>query len=129
MPYRINIDEGKKRTLIAWTGVMSDEQLLECQQELWAMPEIRAFDEIADFRGLEALTVTTSGIEQLATAGAEHDSGVSKRLAIVTKNDIEFGLSRMYEAFRELAQDNHRVTKVFQGMDDAIAWLEAEPDA
>lgn len=54
---------------------------------------------------------------------AEHGRSVLKepaRVALVAPSDLAFGLSRMYQAYREDARREHRV---FRSVDKARAWI------
>ena len=50
------------------------------------------------------------------------------RFAIVVNEGLEFGLSRMYEAFRELEGSAVRQVMIFQQLEEAHAWLDERPE-
>jgi hypothetical protein len=65
-------------------------------------------------------------IRQLARLSAGMDAAMTSKLAIVAPGDFEFGLGRMYEAFREL-QSGTKQVNVFRSLEEALAWLGQSP--
>ena len=80
---------------------------------------------------LDVSALTASDIEEVAALRAEFAHKPPVRSAVVTGRDspARYGLNRMFEAYTE-SQEN-AATKVFQTLDEAMAWLgEAEaPDS
>jgi hypothetical protein len=56
-------------------------------------------------------------------AGMDHPDAPS-RFAIVIGDSLSFGLSRMYEAFREMHAKSPRRIMIFEDLDAAMAWLD-----
>jgi hypothetical protein len=95
------------------------------QESVWRDPAVYGFDEVIDFRALEAVEVTTEGLEAVAHLAAGMDAEVGKsRFAIVVGDTLSYGLSRMYEAFREMNETSSRDVMVFHRMEDALGWLD-----
>jgi hypothetical protein len=59
-------------------------------------------------------------IRRIAQTARELPKPESLRVAIVASDDLVYGLSRMYEAFRE---DPHTELRVFRSKADAAVWL------
>ena len=106
---------------------MTDEALLDYQKTVWSDPKIHGFDELIDFKAVEKIEVTTPGLEAVASLAAGMDEAVgSSRFAIVVGGGLAYGLSRMYEAFREMEEKSSRKLEIFQRLEDALAWLDSD---
>jgi hypothetical protein len=88
----------------------------------------RAIGEVAEIGGhdLKLWDLSRSGVE-LTSAQLKEIADYSKikfsapsSVAIVAPKDLAFGLSRMYEIYREQPQI---ALKVFRTREDALAWL------
>ena len=75
--------------------------------------------------------ITDTDLSGLQAADLREDARHTKHLAamrkggktaIVTGNDLEYGMSRMLEAFYE-AEDMQFETQIFRGLDEARKWL------
>ncbi len=77
---------------------------------------------LVDYSKLNARKLTVNSIKQIAfmssTQRALHK--ISKT-AVVAPNDLEFGFSRMWQAFMS-SQDND-CTKIFRNRQDALKWI------
>lgn len=123
--YDIAIDRERRRVVTAWGTLVTDASLLDYQKTVWDDADIHGFDELIDFRALETIQVTTDGLEAVAHLAAGMDGAVGQgRFAIVVGDTLSYGLSRMYEAFRELDANATRQVMIFRQMDDALAWLD-----
>jgi len=98
---------------------------MDYQKTVWSDPAIHGYDELIDFRALAQIEITTEGLEKVAAVAAGMDAAAGAgRFAIVTGDTLSFGLSRMYEAFREIDENSSRQLMVFQRLEDALEWLE-----
>jgi hypothetical protein len=123
--YFIEIDKEHLRVVTTWGAVVSDAALMAYQKSVWSDPEVHGFDELIDFRGLEKVEVTTEGLEAVAHAAAGMDDPIEhSRFAIVIRDSLSFGLSRMYEAFREMHAKSSRQIMIFHHLEEALAWLD-----
>ena len=52
------------------------------------------------------------------------DPDEQSRFAIVIRDSLSFGLSRMYEAFREMHAKSSRQIMIFHHLEEALAWLD-----
>jgi len=99
------------------------------QKSVWSDPALNGFDELIDFRALAQVDVTTAGLQAVAHVAAGMDATAGPgRFAIVVNEGLEFGLSRMYEAFRELEGSAVRQVMIFQQLEEAHAWLDERPE-
>lgn len=128
--YTVSIDEPKRRVVTTWGPQVGDASLMRYQETVWRDPDVRGFDEVIDFRALEQIEVTTDGLAAVAQMAAAMDAQVGEsRFAIVAGSDLGFGLSRMYEAFREMNASATRKVMVFHCMEAALAWLDQRRNA
>jgi hypothetical protein len=123
--YAKEIDHERQRVVTSWGTVVTDAALMAYQKSVWNDPAVRGYDEVIDFRALETVDVTSEGLEAVAhtAAGMDHPDEPS-RFAIVIGGSLSFGLSRMYEAFREMNANASRRVMIFEERDAAMAWLD-----
>jgi len=123
--YAIEIGKEHFRVVTTWGSVVTDAALMAYQKSVWGDPAVRGFDEVIDFRALKDVEVTTEGLEAVAHAAAAMDNpDEQSRFAIVIRDSLSFGLSRMYEAFREMHAKSSRHIMIFEDLDAALAWLD-----
>jgi hypothetical protein len=123
--YDIKIDNTQRRVVTIWGAVATDAALMDYQKTVWSDPAIHGYDELIDFRFLAQIEVTTEGLEKVAAVAAGMDAAAGTgRFAIVVGDTLSFGLSRMYEAFREIDEKSSRQLMVFQRLEDALEWLD-----
>lgn len=123
--YTKEIDTERLRVVTTWGPVVTDAALMAYQESVWSDPAVRGFDELIDFRGLEKVEVTTEGLEAVAYAAAGMDDpSEHSRFAIVIGDSLSFGLSRMYEVFREMHEKSSRQIMIFDDLKEALAWLD-----
>ena len=112
--------EAKSGILIArWRGVMTDAVMLSHYRRCFSAPEYDpTCRELADLRHLSGNQLTTEGLKKLAALAERYRrSGLS---AIVSQDDLSFGLGRMYNVF---GPDGSRRIEVFRDLASALKWL------
>jgi hypothetical protein len=123
--YEKKIDAERRRVITTWGPRVTDGALMDYQKRVWRDPSVRGFDELIDFRALEHIEVTTEGLEAVAHVAAGMDDATERsRFAIVVGDSLSYGLSRMYEAFREMSDSGSRQVMIFERPQDALAWLD-----
>jgi hypothetical protein len=123
--YATRIDRDHHRVVTTWGARVTDAALMTYQQTVWRDPSLKGFDELIDFRALAEIEVTTEGLEGVAHVAAGMDAEIGQsRFAIVVSDSLSFGLSRMYEALREVSGKSSRKVMIFQRMEEALAWLD-----
>ena len=126
--YGIAIDRELRRVLTTWGPLVTDDGLMTYQKTVWRDPALQDFDEVIDFQAIEEVEVTTEGLEAVAHVAARMDPHIGQgRFAIVVGDSLSFGLSRMYEAFREMHATVTRRVMIFHRLADALTWLEEKP--
>jgi len=64
-------------------------------------------------------------VRDLAVTSADMDtSDTTSRFAIVSPEDLGFGLGRMFQAYREMEKGSRKEVGVFRTLNEAFAWLE-----
>lgn len=117
MPASYTIDTARRVVLSRLCGVLTLADLAALRARLRADPAAdRAFDRLADCRGLTRMDVSAQDVKQLADGPAPRSD---TRLAIVADTAAAYGLARMYQMHRE----GKEAVEVFRDLDDAQAWL------
>jgi hypothetical protein len=122
MPAFYNIDKERHFVMSTGSGVITSADLLAHQEKLLAdlgfSPD---FSQLWDLTQVTKVDLTTEELHRLA--GRSIFSSASRR-AIVVSSDLVFGLSRMFEIFRETLGE--KGIRVFRNFDDALDWVLAK---
>jgi hypothetical protein len=121
--YRIDSTRGIIFTTA--TGTLTNQELLAHKQRLQRDPLFHAgMPQLSDVRGVERLDVTPDGIGQFVQHDATNAGALEpSRLAIVAKEDVVFGMARMYQARTSRYRPN---VGVFRTIEEATNWLGRE---
>ena len=86
-------------------------------------PEVRV---LMDITALDVSSLTAADLEELANLRVRFASGRKARSAMVVGPDspLKYGLGRMFEGY--LARHAEFEVMVFEGLDEAMAWLQAD---
>lgn len=104
-------------------GAVTIPQMLKAARESWRRAEGPRIRILWDMR--EARFDLSSGeVRELAEFAKRNAPAADLRTAFVAPQDLEFGLVRMFEVFRETPLASARA---FRDVDSAMAWL-GEPD-
>jgi hypothetical protein len=127
--YEMTVDTERRCVMTTWGSLVTDTSLMDYQKTVWNDPAVHGFDEVIDFQAVDTIEVTTEGLEAVAHAAAGMDVVAgSGRFAIVVGDGLPYGLSRMYEVFRELEASASREVMTFKRMEEALAWLDRAPE-
>lgn len=123
MAISYRIDEAKGVVITTATGVLTDDDLLQHKERLTVEPRWKpGMRELSDIRRIERLEVTALGVKSLVSHDERSaDRLRSFRLAIVTADEVVFGMGRMYQMMTER---NVPHVRIFRDMDEAIEWLD-----
>jgi hypothetical protein len=126
MPADFYIDAKNGIVYSKATGVFSRVEALDQGGRLLRHPDFRPeFNQLYDFRDITKMVLSAEEVRSLAsyTVFSAH----SKR-AFVVASDLQFGLSRMFRAYREMG--GAQEIMIFREMPKALSWLSlaAEPD-
>lgn len=130
MPIDYSIDHEKRLVLTRSYGKLTDDEILAYQRDVWSRDDVAGYDELVDLSGVEEFdTLSASKLREIAALAAGMDTPDSKsRFAMVAPQGLHFGLSRMYEAFRQLNPGSTKSVRTFTRREDAIAWLELKDE-
>ena len=111
-------------TVVAVEGAVTADQVRD--QIIGFLTDSPTRFVIWDIRNGTLARLTTSDIRTLVEKGAPHAHRRSGgRTAIVSPNDLDYGLSRMFETVAELQHVPFEI-HVFRNMDEAESWLHSD---
>ncbi|MBN2369343.1 MAG: hypothetical protein JXO72_02530 [Vicinamibacteria bacterium] len=121
---RSSVDRGKGITVHTCTGKLTAQDILD---------EIKSFYEgdptpcdIWDFEQADASGVTAADVECISRIAQSYlPLSWIGRTALVSTGSLTYGLSRMYEAYAEIASTGVEV-RVFKTSAEAESWLAQE---
>jgi hypothetical protein len=125
MPMTYTIDSARSLVTAVGTGTLTDDDVLAHRQVLTSDPQFsQTMRELSDLRQVTDFRVTVACIRAMVAADVKTVSaGGMHKLAVVTDNDVAYGMSRMYQAL----DDPHiRSVGVFRTYEEAAAWLGIE---
>ena len=125
MPLAYRIDREAKLVVAAGYGTLTDADVFRYERETGARSDMIGYDELVDMSSVTAIDmVTDERVEELATEAAVRDAvhGPAK-LAIVAPDDIAFGLSRIFQIYRQVEPGSTKNVRVFRTMDAALEFL------
>jgi hypothetical protein len=118
-----HFDPERNLLVVVFDGAIGDEDLLKYARhavETWRTPS--GHDELIDLRGVEDVDgIGGQTLRRVAGMFTRSDRTPERsRVAIVAASDVQYGLARMYQAFRS---ESPLDLRVFREMDEARAWL------
>jgi hypothetical protein len=86
---------------------------------------VAGFQELVDMTDVDRIVlIAAERVRQLAALSADMDVCTpATKFAIVAPQDFEFGLGRMYAAYRELDCKSTKEVQVFRTIKEALEWL------
>ena len=122
MPAFYKIDKERKLVMSSGSGVLTREDLLGHQERLLKDPEFDpAFSQLLDFTHITKVDITP---EDVRLAARKTIFSPQSHRAMLVKDDLQFGLARMFEIHRELAGE--KGIRVFRNIDEALDWVFAK---
>jgi hypothetical protein len=122
LPTRYEYDPATRLVRIEISGEVRESELVDLAHKL-ASDETFApgHGELVDLRGLLQTDVSAAVLRQVAAIFARTDRYAERtRVAVCAPADLAYGLSRMYEAFRE---PSGLQLRVFRTLGEAERWL------
>ena len=122
MPISYRIDSRCNLVLTTADGVLTDDDVLDHKRKLTADPNFKAgMCEITDIRDVTEFRVTVEGVNKMVATDSANASGLAEyKLAIIAKQDVVFGMARMYQT---LTEGNVPNVRVFRDHEEAARWL------
>jgi hypothetical protein len=119
VPASYNIDKKRRLVMTTATGVVTKEDILGHMDRLSKDPDFDAeFSQLADFTQIAAVEFGPEDVREFAERNIY--SSRSRR-AIVVKDDLQYGLARMFEIHRELKGETG--IRVFRTFEEAMDWI------
>jgi hypothetical protein len=119
MPAFHKIDKERRFVLTTATGVFGMEEALAHRARLVVDPDFDpSYSQLVDLTHVTRIDLRAGDLRQLAK---QDPFSLASRRAFLVSSDLGFGLSRMYEMFRE-ATGEHGI-RVFRNLDEALDWV------
>jgi hypothetical protein len=119
MPYTLNFDPDHDVVLGTGTGTLGYLEALEAAVSTWEHREWKGKSIVWDFRNAH-FEMTGNSVREFADFVTKHQPlSRPPRVALVVGNEFNFGMARMFEAFRE---DLSTEVRVFHDYQDGVAW-------
>lgn len=126
MPINYRIDYQRRVVVACGYGVLTTAEVFDYQRAVWSQPEIAGFDELVDMTHVASIDLPSAQrIQDLASMSARMDRpDTMSRFAIVAPGDLEFGLGRMLQVYRNADTRSTKRIGVFRSMPEALAFLQ-----
>ena len=126
MTVTIQIEPKTGLGICTCSGILKIDDAINGAKSLWQTQDWLGKAAVWDFREAH-FDMSSSEIEQLAQFILHHQPSIPpSKMAFVAQSDLEFGLSRVFEAYR---QDERTDFRVFRDFEEALEWAGIpEPD-
>jgi hypothetical protein len=123
--YRIFPDQ-KVAYIKAWGKTTIDEIMIEGARMFAETEWENGFNILCDYREITEVNPTYQDIEKIVDQDKRNEPLFdNSKCAVVAKNDLIFGLSRMWEI---LSENTNLKKMVFKDINEARSWLGLEVD-
>jgi len=118
----LRIDAARNIARIRITGPLDKQDLLRAFDTVVADKRYRkGMSRLWDYRGADLSALDSTAIVDLTRHPMKYSTGIDDvKVAFVVGRKLEYGLSRMFEAF---SLDAPATVEVFYDMEEAEAWL------
>lgn len=124
MPVERSTDADRDLTVFVGSGELTFEDQMVALREFYGNEPTAHV--VWDFRGIEGSRITPAQLRSIVAFVAEQrDKRPGGKTALVSGTDLDFGLSRMSQAYADSARVEWTI-EVFRTMDEALAWLTEE---
>lgn len=122
MPHSLKFELDHDVIIATGTGNLGFLEALEGAVSVWERRDWKGRSIVWDFREAR-LEMTGDSVREFAEFVTNHQPlARPARVALVVSTESDFGMARMFEAFRE---DFATEVRVFRGYEDAVAWASA----
>lgn len=119
MTISIRVEPGTGTAIANCSGVLRRSDAETGAAALWGTPGWPGRSAVWDFRDAR-FDLSTGDIHEIARFILHHQPATPpSRVAFVTARDVDFGMARMFEAFRD---DPRTEFRVFRSYEDAVQW-------
>jgi hypothetical protein len=129
MPISFTVIADGNYVISKWEGKITDDEMLRSYKEFYEGPNwSRSLNELVVLGNtLNVEKITNEGLTALADYVAHHFTAhnvQSSKTAVFSRNDLSFGLARVYEAFAYLSPEE---IDVFRDLEKAKSWITGDP--
>lgn len=125
-PLTYRIDRSLGLVVITYVGKIDVDEVLSKQAEMRALPEFDPdYASLFDYSAADLSEIDAVALRRIA-AGTPFSS--KARRAFLVRDEVSYGLLRMFQAFSEMAGRGDMV-QVFLDRDEALRWLALRPVA
>jgi len=127
MTIQIDIHEDSGVAVVSCSGVLRVRDAKQAAKELWLTADWPGKSALWDFREAQ-FDLSSSDVREIAEfILARQREEPPERMAFVAPRDVDFGMARMFEAFRD---DSRTAFRVSRDYDEALSWARfLEPGA
>lgn len=119
MPASYKIDKERRLVLSSGTGHLTKQDILGHMDQLSKDPDFDPdFCQLVDFR---EITEVEFGPEEVREFAERNIYSPRARRAILVKDDLHYGLARMFETHRDLKGESG--IRVFRDYNEAMGWI------
>ena len=124
MPISYEIDTDANCVFMNYSGIATDDELVECVVKLRADPRLKSgMPALVDMRDVTSMKITTAGIRRmLAITRPSNEARGDARTAVVAVEDLSFGVARVAALIAESQGATPKI-EVFRDMASARKWL------
>ena len=117
-----SVDDQRQLSIVTCSGKLTAEEVSDAIKKYYQgdpTPNVLWDIEQADLTALSADDVAK--IAQLTSS--ERPDGLPGKTAIVSSQDLGFGMGRMFETYRQF-EEKEVAMQVFRSLDEALAWMD-----
>lgn len=124
----LRIDVAKNIAYIKLSGLLSTKEILNAFDLAVSSDQYReGMGRLWDFQDADLSSLDTNTIIEMAKYSTKFPAGISDvKVAFVTSRPLEYGLTRMFEAFSTEAKTK---INIFKKIDEAEKWMMEEAEA
>jgi hypothetical protein len=113
------IDKERKLVMSSGSGALTREDIFGHQERLSKDPDFDPnYSQLSDFTHITQVDITPDDVR---LAAKKNLFSPHSRRAMVVKDDLQFGLARMFQIHREFAGETG--IRVFRNIEEALDWI------
>jgi len=120
MSIEYTVDRARELMVTVAEGRMSVDEVRRFVVEIVEDPATDGCDELVILRDVDLQDISSDDVRGLAQHSTEITRSQDFKTAVVAPRDADFGLFRMYEAFRNRPEG---MIAVFRNVEEAMVWL------
>ena len=127
MSYKYTINTEHKIVIFKASGAFTAEILFNCLKDVISSTDFQpGFNHLVDLREVSSFPATTADMHQRVNLDKDIEEQLGKcKIALVSSNELVFGMSRMYEMLMDNATPEVRS---FRHINETVQWLGIEKE-